>query len=166
MISAFHGLAAYRGQRNPLAVAQKLRACADAPQVCVADRPIGPIGAIFFGECQRLFDRDCWSELRDDGTREATGWYWEQELLGDIEQWEFEKFCVEHIESPRSYCEAWMSPTTLRAIWVKSWTQAPLVKCARILARNRSVPLLVLDGTCRIWDVLDAQNLPMLGVIG
>lgn len=63
MITSFHGIGAYRGQRNPLAMKRSLDTVLDGVEICTADRPIGAFGIVVLGECRSLFSRDVWSEV-------------------------------------------------------------------------------------------------------
>jgi hypothetical protein len=170
MISAFHGIGAYRGQRNPLALRAALVKCMEIDgEICVADRPIGAFGAVFGGRVSWVFDCDVWSEVSDDGLRECDvddpdG----NHSMSPSAQHEFELFCSSTMVSADTshYCEAWMTVDCLRAMWVKSWADTATLKAARILAKNRRVPLLTVTGQSRIWDVLDNHNLPFYVAIG
>lgn len=158
MISAFHGIGAYRGQRNPLALRQQLDTCLTGVEICVADRAIGAFGAVLFGECTAVFDRDVWSQIGPGGTRVADGW---EPALIPASQQEFEDFAArEGTYHPRAYCEAWMRPLSLRALWIKTWAPEATQRAAKILARHRRVPLIRITDAHnqRIWTVLD--NLP------
>lgn len=168
MITAFHGIGAYFGQRNPVALRNQLRACLAGVEICVADRPIGTFGAVLFGESTALFEGDCWSGVDQNGQRYAAPDL--QHLListGDTDQHYFEKTALEVAESMASkswgkkhYCEGWMLPVALRALWVKDHASTATKKAARILAHNRDVPLITLNGKTRIWNLLDNNQLP------
>jgi hypothetical protein len=166
MISAFHGIGAYKGQKNPVALSRQLTTALNIDgEICVADRPIGAFGVVFGGEMNALFSGDCWSKINDNGMRES-------EASADIEnldnQIEFETFCKnrlyelrEYRNSDRIYSEGWMVTQALRAVWVKDWADERTIKASMIIAKNRRVPFIVVKGTTRIWDVLDFYNLPV-----
>jgi hypothetical protein len=164
MITAFHGIGAYRGQRNPLALRAMLETALSGVELCASDRPIGAFGAVFLGHCRQVFDQDVWSVIGPKGQREASGWYCE--ALEEPDQHGFEKFAKAskdaRAEYPRAYCEAWVSPCAIRALWVKDWADEKVVAVAKTLARHRGVPLIVVSGKTRIWDLLDNQPLPVI----
>ena len=145
--AAFHGIGAYRGQRNPIALKKALDAALGGVELCGSDKAIGAFGAVFHGNCRAVFDCDVWSEVMPDGSRSCGAW---QSVIRDVDQEKFEEFAK---ASEFKYCEAWVCPTGLRALWVKSWAPAATVKAARIMAKSRNVPLLILKGDQRIWEV-------------
>ena len=166
MISAFHGIGAYRGQRNPLALRAMLDTALKGVELCAADRPIGAFGAVLFGHCREAFDQDVWSVINEEGVREASGWC--SKTLSDPDQLAFEQFAQAaktERDYPRSYCEAWVSPCAIRALWIKDWADSQTVAAAKAIARHRGIPLIVVSGTTRIWDVLDNQPLPVTPAI-
>src|SRR5690554_2946400 len=121
MKTAFHGIGAYSGQRNPLALRNALSVCINTDaQICVADRPIGAMGAVFFGEIAVVFEQDVWSYV-ENGKRYADDYIDAEFIANPKNQEGFENFCREHKKNERSYCEAWMQVDALRAIWVKEW---------------------------------------------
>ena len=164
MISAFHGIGAYRGQRNPLALRAMLDTALQGVELCAADRPIGAFGAVLLGYCREAFDQDVWSVINADGQREFSGFYCSS--IEEPDQPAFEQFAqtakVERQEYPRSYCEAWVSPCAIRALWIKDWADEQTVAAAQAIAKHRGIPLIVVDGTTRIWDLLDNQPLPVI----
>ena len=166
MISAFHGIGAYRGQRNPLALRQMLETSLKGVELCAADRPIGAFGAVFLGHCREVFDQDVWSVVGHEGLREATGWV--NKCLQDPDQTAFESFAQAaqaERASAKSYCEAWIAPCAIRALWVKDWAGEKTAITAKIISKHRGIPLIVVTGTTRIWDVLDDQPLPVIPAI-
>jgi hypothetical protein len=166
MISAFHGIGAYRGQRNPLALRKMLDNALGGVELCAADRPIGAFGAVFLGHCREVFDQDVWSVVGHDGLRETTGWV--NKSLPAPDQTEFESFAQAaqaERENAKSYCEAWLTPCAIRALWIKDWADEKTALAAKIIARHRGIPLIVVSGTTRIWDVLDDQPLPVIPAI-
>lgn len=167
MISAFHGLAAYRGSASSVAIKRALDTALSGVELCAADRPIGPLGAVFLGECSILHSQDVWSEIGPDGLRyvaRTSGWQ------GDFREWIprpdqalFEATCQRwqaECADPLRYAEAWMEPIALRALWVKQWASAETKKAACIIARHRKVPLINVSSESRVWDLLDGHNLP------
>lgn len=116
MISSFHGIGAYRGQKNPLALKRALDTALSGVELCCADRPIGAFGAVFLGD---------------------------------------------RYKGERDYCESWITPCALRAVWVKDWASEAVKKTAWVIAKNRGVKLIIVKGNTRIWDVLDFYNLPI-----
>lgn len=164
MITGFHGIGAYRGQRNPVALSRQITTALSGVEICIADRPIGAFGIVVGGECSALYDQDCWSTVGADGQRESTGWW--NEVIEPRTQEEFEDFAREcslglHGQHPRAYVEGWLSAQALRAVWVKDWAPEKTKRAARIIARHRGVPLLTVTGTTRIWEVLDRYKLPV-----
>lgn len=168
MITAFHGIGAYRGQKNPLSLRRMLDTAMGGVELCAADRPIGAFGAVFLGNCRMAFDRDVWSEVDETGKRTENCW-WGTDQISDPSQCEFEAFAKNALNAredhPRSYCEAWLEPNALRALWVKDWASASTQRTARVLAKNRKVPLITVSGTVRIWDLLDHTKLPVIPAI-
>jgi hypothetical protein len=164
MITAFHGIGAYRGQRNPLALRAMLDTALQGVELCAADRPIGAFGAVLLGHCREAFDQDVWSVINEDGQREATGWI--NTSVQEPDQSAFEQFAqaakAARQEYPRSYCEAWVAPCAIRALWIKDWADGQTVAAAQAIARHRDIPLIVVNGTTRIWDLLDNQPLPVI----
>ena len=66
---AYHGLVAYSSQKAAVGLWRAAKTAERLAEVCVADRPIGPIGIALQGEMTALFESDCWSVVDDDGTR-------------------------------------------------------------------------------------------------
>ncbi|MCH8500263.1 MAG: hypothetical protein LAT63_17480 [Marinobacter sp.] len=164
MITAFHGIGAYRGQKNPIALSRQLTTALSGVEICGADRPIGAFGCVLFGEARAVYDQDCWSRVGKKGLRQASGWV--NKVLECPEGQEaFEKFALEALAEragyPDAYCEAWISAVALRAVWVKDWASIKTQTAARIIAKHRGVPLMTVKGTTRIWDVLDNHKLPL-----
>lgn len=160
MITAFHGIGAYRGQRNPLALKRQLDTALSGVELCVADRPIGAFGAVLLGDCTGHFSRDAWSTITDSGRIAEHEW---AQLQTPTTQRGYETSCMGVLESAlydRHYCESWMTPVALRALWVKPWAPAATTKAANILAKHRKVPLLTISGKTRIWDLLETHHLP------
>lgn len=163
MITVFHGIGAYRGQRNPVALSRQVSTVMTGVEICGADRPIGAFGVIVAGDCTAAFDHDVWSEVDRAGNRFASGWVNEQ--IQPRTQFEFEEFAHKALEErkdyPRTYSEAWVRSYALRAVWVKDWAPEATKKAAKIIAKHRGVELITVCGQTRIWDVLDQSNLPL-----
>lgn len=91
------------------------------------------------------------------------------------DQGEYENFCIRALENRREgscntqwmtgYSEAWVTAAAIRAIWVKEWADPATQKAARIMARNRNVPLITVGGLTRIWSLLDSTKLPVIPAI-
>jgi len=163
MITAFHGIGAYRGQKNPMALHRALNTALGGVELCVSERAIGAFGAVFIGECTATFKSDAWSEVGANGNRICG--YNSEGVPNSQKEWEC--FAMESIKpdaysGPRDYTEAWMRPATVRALWVKEWASESTKRAARIMARHRGVPLLILGGENKIWHVLDELNIPVV----
>ena len=50
-----------------------------------------------------------------------------------------------------------MRASVLRAVWIKKWADARTTAAARIIAKNRHVPLLTITGRTRIGELLDTR---------
>jgi len=163
LCTAYHGLSAYSGIKEPLAIvraAQTIQADLENSEVCVADRPIGPIGVVLSGPIRKAFPEDVWSKTSSDGQRSTE---WDAGWMGTVENpsddaWH--AFCQDHLvdrfdwdeNSQRHYCEAWMSHPHIVGIWVKGWADERTHKVARVLAKRYSASLMTVDGTTRIWE--------------
>lgn len=178
VITAFHGIGAFRGQRNPLALKRAIDTALTGVEVCVADRPIRAFGIVVTGECRVAYDADVWSMIGPDGMRVSNvdheirnGWT-QIQRIDSPEQREFEALAARNIalveeswgNPEKVYCEAWMRPAILRAVWVKTWADPRTRRVAEIIAAHRDVPLLIVDGATRIWDVLDGEYLDPMRV--
>lgn len=166
MITSFHGVGAYFGQRNPMALGRQVSTALSGVEICTADRPIGAFGIVVGGDCRAVFETDVYSHIATDGNRRAGGeCAWMERFATKVEsQSEYESFAIEATQRAnheKTYTEAWVSAHSLRAVWVKDWASESTKKAARIIARHRGVPLLTVTGTTRIWDVLDNHNLPI-----
>jgi len=151
LTAVFHGIGAYRGQRNPLALKRALDTALKGVQLCGSDKAIGAFGAVFHGTCSVVWDQDVWSDVTEEGDRIATSWgAYEAKFVENPTQEEFESLAM---ESEHHYTEAWVEPVGIRALWVKEWAPEATKKAAKILAKHRKVPLLILGKNSRIWDV-------------
>jgi hypothetical protein len=132
-------------------------------EICAADRPIGAFGAVFMGDCRTVFSQDVWSFVGSDGSRQVQdGQYYGDSLDHPVDQGVLEEFCRDALTDGGRYCELWLCAYALRALWVKEWAPDCTKKAARILAKNRGVPLLTVSGETRIWELLDSNHLPFV----
>ena len=145
--AVFHGIGAYRGQKNPVALCRALNIALSGVELCGSDRAIGAFGVVLHGHCRAVFDSDVWSAVDEDGARVCNS---HGSFLEGADQNVFEDFAK---SSKSQYCEAWVCATGLRALWVKSWASDSTIKAAKIMASHRGVPLLILNGDQRIWEV-------------
>lgn len=149
LTAVFHGIGAYRGQRNPLALKRALDVALSGVELCGSDKAIGAFGAVFHGTCSIVWDQDVWSEVDEEGNRIATGWgAYDGKSVENPTQGDFESLAR---EAAHHYTEAWVCPIGIRALWVKDWAPKATKKAAEILAKNRKVPLLILGRNTRIW---------------
>jgi len=154
MITAMHGIGAYRGQRNPIALSRALSVAMSGVEICASDKAIGAFGIVILGESRTVWDRDVWSDLDANGNRIA---HYLGNCMAPKSQCDFENFADAARENGTLYCEVWMRASVLRAVWIKQWADARTTAAARIIARNRHVPLLTIRGRTRIGEVLDAR---------
>ena len=154
MITALHGIGAYRGQRNPIALSRALTVAISGVEICASDKAIGAFGVVVLGAARTVWDRDVWSELDHAGNRIANcqGGSIAPQLQSD-----FEDFAAVATENGSNYCEVWMRASVLRAVWIKKWADSRTTAAARIIARNRQVPLLTITGRNRIGELLDTR---------
>jgi hypothetical protein len=164
-ITAFHGIGAYRVSRNPLALRNALNSALSGVELCAADRPIGAFGAVIFGECTAAFKQDVWSEVDENGLR-LTDNADVSDVFYPESQSDWEDFAKDSMQTRMrwqgNYCEVWMKSHVVRALWVKDWADSKTVKAAKIIARRRNIPLIVVDKHERIWNLLDAMRLPFI----
>lgn len=136
---AYHGLAAYsasrhsplRMYRNGLA-AQQISGTAD---LCIADRPIGPMGLIVSGQLSSVYDRDVWSEQNCDGSRIATRQCCWSGLLNVSTHAEWASWSIAHAGTAR-YCEGWMRDPIIHGVWVKPHATRSQLAAADSLCRR------------------------------
>ena len=167
MISAYHGIGAYRRHLlTPTRMLRALKECLNGVELCAADRPIGAFGVVVMGDCRKAFSQDVWSDVDADGQRFVDD---RQCWQGSIEQPthdQWEEFAQHwHAEAlidgyKRNYCEAWVSPIAIRAIWIKPWVKGRIRQAAEVLARTRGLPLIEISGQTRIAELLDSKKLP------
>ena len=67
--AVFHGIGAYRGQKNPLALRRAINTALSGVELCGSDRAIGAFGVVLHGHCRAVFDSDVWSAVDEDGAR-------------------------------------------------------------------------------------------------
>lgn len=154
MITALHGIGAYRGQRNPIALSRALTVAISGVEICASDKAIGAFGVVVLGNSRTVWNRDVWSVLDADGNRTThatTG------CMAPKSQFDFENFATVARENGNEYCEVWMRASVLRAVWIKKWADARTTAAARIIAKNRHVPLLTITGRNRIGELLDTR---------
>lgn len=155
LITAFHGIGAYRGQRNPIALKKQLDIAASGVEICTADRPIGAFGILAAGKVERAFNFDVWSFVCEHTGERMLDPYdgrnrWVKEIRPETQQ-DFEDFCK---SSPFPYCEAWMRVEHVRAIWVKKWAPKVTKEAAEIIAYHRNLPIFEFStGQVRIWEI-------------
>ena len=174
MITAFHGIGAYRKELlKPLAMLRALKTTLEGVELCAADRPIGAFGVVVHGHARAVFEHDVWSSIGSDGQRVSAARDWNSaDIFSDPSdvaddrnitwiapesQDEFEAFAQAHRYTSHAYVEAWIEPVAIRAVWVKSWARPSIQKVARILAATRKIPLIVVSGTDRIDGI---ESLP------
>jgi hypothetical protein len=160
MITVFHGIGAYRGQKNPVALSNQLSVALSGVEICAADRPIGAFGAVVSAAQAIVWPRDVYSFLDRDGHRSTDVPWSKATVCGGQADAEGLFMSFSEVMDPLSYCEVWIMPTILRAMWVKPWADAKTMRAAEIIAAHRGVPLLVVRGTTRIWDILDSGLIP------
>ena len=172
---AYHGISAFGINRKAdLMKLQENTMNAVGNEICVADRPIGPIGILVEGEIRAAFSEDVWS-IRDKktGKRIVSGdGPLDDDILSinDPDRWEWEEFCCqaqqmkegrkEYFADPvfaektisRAYCEAWMTPERIVSVWVKAWAPKKMVLQARLIACKYGVPCMLVEATDRIWS--------------
>lgn len=172
MITSFHGIGAYRGQRSPFALYRQTATALSGVEICAADRPIGAFGIVTTGSHIATFPWDVWSEIDPTGRRVSDH---HAGITGATDQRQYEAYCrgvmldeladrdadIRDISKYRRYRESWISATAIRAVWIKPWVSAETHRAAEIIARHYGVPLLFVSGTTRIWDVLDTHTLPI-----
>lgn len=159
----FHGLAAYRGTRNPLQQVRAADQCLDV-EVCGATRPIGPIGVVVTGHVKAVFREDAWSYVSEDGTRvPGEAWHWDFEAgtagvdldnVDSVMAWCREQH-DEWYNDPdgRGYCEAFVRAKAIVGVWVKPYADEKTRKVAGIIARRHGCRVMEVGGTDKIWDV-------------
>jgi len=60
---AYHGIGAYVGQKNPMALRRMLVTALTGVELCVSERAIGAIGAVLEGTIRKAFASDVWSRV-------------------------------------------------------------------------------------------------------
>lgn len=149
--SAFHGLAAFRGTTKPIGLLKAVRGCVGV-ELCVADRPIGPIGVCLSGHITAAFWGDCWSSIEENGRRDSQ----QRPCLENPTEREYYALCQEYREDQgqcgnnHAYCEAWMIPDGIDYVWVKPWANRLTRRVAEKLAKFLGTYVLTVEGTDRI----------------
>lgn len=69
---AYHGVSAYARTADYLTRRTRVDALLSGVEICVADRPIGPIGVTVAGDISKAFSEDVWSSLNKWGDRVAS----------------------------------------------------------------------------------------------
>jgi hypothetical protein len=194
---AFHGIGAYRGGKNPLALRNALNVAMSGVEICAADRPIKAFGMIAEGEVTAVTPRDCWSEVKNgertptESTVDVSEQYATANMVDGkvtVEVTETVTFygsrparhlpervykikrktavtAMPLVRNPsehyvnslngvdHNYAELFFKATQLKAIWVKSWADDTTKAAAKILAKSRGVPMIIVNGTDRIADI-------------
>jgi hypothetical protein len=137
-------------------------------EICCADRPIGAFGVVILGDLSFVWSDDVWSEVDKSGKRFIDNPHYKIEDGESVIMQLASGYEVAGIKNPsdsealefmqerafgRYYCESWVEPIAITALWVKDWAKESTKKTAKLLAKNRGVPLLNVDGTTRIWDI-------------
>jgi hypothetical protein len=148
MITAYHGIGAFRGQKNPLALARALKMVETGVEICASHQAIGAFGAVVYGHCRAAFALDVYSEIGENGERYATGItegvqqcppntsddYFSLIAGRDADEWQV-----------KYHSEAWVTTVKVSALWVKSWASPQVFRTAELLAKRRGVELHVID---------------------
>lgn len=158
---AYHGLAAYSGSRHsPLRIyrnglnVQQLGGRAD---LCVADRPIGPVGLIVSGHLSAVYDKDVWSVVEHDGIRRTTAKYWGGRLNVSTHS-EWIDWSDAHATSAR-YCEGWMRDPVIHGVWVKPHaTRAQLAAADSLCRRFGLAVSRIVTRDMRICEMYPASD--------
>lgn len=156
MITLLHGIGAYRGQRNPVALSRALTKALSGVELCASEKPIGAFGAVFFGQCRAIYPCDVYSWV--DGVSKLRNFDTDQVQADPLSVDLTDQLAVESVMSTGrqgDYCEAFFTPSTLRAVWVKNWADANTMRAAEIIASRRGVPLLLLAPGARLPEIMD-----------
>lgn len=169
----FHGLGAYRGARTPLEYIQGAEKALAGVEVAAATRPIGPLGLLVDGRVLEAFPRDVWSWVDGEGRRhEGEGVEDHERASADgvdladsaaLERWFKDEAARpgpvwQHHAS--DYCEVFLKPRRVTAVWVKPYLAGAQLKAARILARRYKVRLVAVERFTRPWDVVGSYDYP------
>ncbi len=156
----FHGISAFRGARKPLEQIKAVSRCF-GNEICVADRPIGPIGILAAGEITAAYSCDVWSYV-SDGKRQADddlfNNFWiespDSETLADpIELEKWVRYVRSWPENRSDYCEFFMRVKSIAGIWIKGYVNETTRKVARVLSRKYNVPLHDVERHTRPWEI-------------
>jgi hypothetical protein len=154
MIKSMHGIGAYIGQQSPIALRNLLNTALSGVEICAAEKGIGAFGIVLSAECRAVFPYDVWSRVDENGERETSFVMRDGEILYDPSEDQYIDFNKNNKKG--QYCEAWVravGEVPLVAIWIKKWASKPTKKAAEILARHRNVPLIVVTGQDKVWDL-------------
>ena len=175
MITAFHGLRAYRGAKTGFAAVQaaaRVQAMGEGQELCAADRPIGPVGLTVYGPARQVFECDVWSYIEAGGRRECRDHMPVGEYPTD-DEWRALAFSVYQAKAASAdepdwngslrYSEAWVAEPTVIGVWVKAWAPHDLQIAARVIARRHGVTVQIVTGADRIWAAAEREVLAQEG---
>lgn len=172
-IVLFHGIKAYNGRGDPVHESIKkvdnlVNVGINGGEICVADIPIGSLGVLVSGTLSHLFISDVWSEIGEDGKRQANGSGAEislEDVLAGLPltQARVNVFCEQVAKTAResfhsygSYAEGWMTPTGITGIWVNKYASRKDKKLARVLARRLGLQLFIVEGDTSVSSLTPA----------
>jgi hypothetical protein len=165
--------------RNAMNVVQK------GVEICASDRPIRAFGVIVEGQATFVSATDCWSEIDEDsgeryptatldvvddiearasnGTLDSIYTYWngktELETL-PVAVKNPDDATIHHLsdcaKKSDDYIEIFFKTEEIKAIWIKEWADEGTKTAAKILAKYRKLPLIVVNGRDRIDDIADS----------
>ena len=167
---AFHGIGAYRGQKDVFALKGMLDTALSGVELCAADRPIRAFGILAEGKATVAYSDDCFSVLKN-GERFPTRVVREVSDDAPVDNLATTDGIIAEVVSPskgtirlmsdsaqkqdgsKGYIEIFFRCENLRAIWVKDWASSATKKAAAIFAKNRGVPMITVTGSTRPWDI-------------
>ena len=169
----FHGIKAYTGRSDLVyesirKVDSLVEIGLNGGEICVADLPIGSLGVLVAGTLSRLFISDVWSEIGENGKRQANGSGTEinlEDVLAGLPltQARVNIFCEQIAKTARksfhsygTYSEGWMTPTGITGIWINKYASSKDKKLARALARRLKVQLFVVEGNTSVSSLTPA----------
>ena len=160
----FHGISAYFGRKNRgiFGRARAIKGCL-GNEICTADRPIGPIGVVVDGHITSIFDGDCYSYINEHGRRvphEGMGRH-SCQINNPSDEVVIEFVRTAHSDSyygNRHYCEAFSIGERITMVWVKAWADTRTKKEARVLSRLFDAPLLEVEGSDRIDQLVCPED--------
>lgn len=184
MVEMFHGLAAYTDRRglDPVTLAVKAKAAISGAEICTADRPIGKIGLVVWGELTALHAQDVWSRKDSKGRRVCLDWGnhdddWDrpvvrgyrnevrdirQDHCGECPQDQalVNAWCRDTAPEYRTrgdYAEGWIAAQGASCVWVRVDADDATYWLARSLAKKLRVALVEVEKSTRIWDFRPAS---------